>query len=78
FATDELGNGQVSAGITAINIPSLQQELLAIIQYALKMAEDVTGIPLILQGQQGTAPETVGGMQLLHNNATTVLRRLAR
>lgn len=78
FATDELGTGQVSAGITAINIPSLQGELQAIIQYALKMAEDVTGIPLILQGQQGKAPETVGGMQLLHNNATTVLRRLAR
>lgn len=78
FATDELGTGDVRAGITAINIPSLQQELLAIIQYALKMAEDVTGIPLILQGQQGAAPETVGGMQLLHNNATTVLRRLAR
>lgn len=78
FATDELGTGQVSAGISAINIPTMQNELQAIIQYALKMAEDVTGMPLILQGQQGSAPETVGGMTLLHNNATTVLRRLAR
>lgn len=78
FATDELGTGQVSAGINAINIPALQNELQSIIQYALKMAEDVTGIPLILQGQQGSAPETVGGMQLLHSNANTVLRRLAR
>jgi len=61
-----------------IEIPMRQQELAAIIEMGLKMAEDVTGMPLIMQGQQGKAPETVGGMQLLHNNASTVMRRIAR
>jgi hypothetical protein len=42
------------------------------------MAEDVTGLPQIMQGQQGQAPETVGGMQILQNNAGTVLRRIAK
>ena len=59
-------------------IPMIQPELMAIIQFALKMAEDVTGLPMLMQGQQGKAPETVGGMQLLNNNASSVLRRIAR
>jgi len=59
-------------------IPSRQVELLAIIQFYLKMAEDVTGMPMLLQGQQGKAPETVGGMTMLQNNASGVLRRMAR
>ncbi len=68
----------VQDAITSINIQCLQAELQAIIQFALKMAEDVTGLPMILQGQQGQAPDTVGGMQLLQNNAGAVLRALAK
>jgi hypothetical protein len=62
----------------AINIPSQQQELLNIIDYALRMAEDSAGLPMLMQGQQGKSPDTVGGMQILNENAHTVLRRLAR
>lgn len=61
-----------------ITIDMVQKDLQAIIQLAMKMAEDITGLPMLLQGQQGAAPETVGGMTLLFNNATAVLRRLAR
>lgn len=61
-----------------VTIPMLQAELMAIIQLGLRLAEDVTGLPLLLQGQQGKAPETLGGMQMLNNNASTVLRRVAR
>ena len=68
----------VADAIMAINIPSLQNELMAILQFAMKMAEDVTGLPMILQGQLGKAPDTVGGMQMLTNNANSVLRRIAR
>lgn len=64
--------------IQSVPIDSRQAELMGIIQFALKMAEDVTGLPLLLQGQQGKAPETVGGMQMLNNNASTVLRRISR
>ena len=59
-------------------IPMLQQDLQAIIDRGLKMAEEVTGLPFLLQGQQGSAPDTVGGMIMMHNNASTVLRRIAR
>lgn len=61
-----------------IKIPILQPELMAIIEYGLKLAEDVTGLPLLLQGQAGSAPETLGGQQLVDRNASGVLRRIAR
>jgi len=64
--------------LTYIDIPIRQNELMNIIHFGLKMAEDITGLPMILQGQQGKAPDTLGGMQMLNNNATGVLRRLAK
>lgn len=70
--------GNVSEAFAAINIPAMQEQLFSIVQFALKMAEDVTGLPMLLQGQQGKAPDTVGGMQMLNNNASTVMRRIAR
>lgn len=68
----------VSDAITAVSIPSHQEEITGIIQLALKMMEDSTGVTFLLQGQQGAAPDTVGGMQLVHQNATAFLRRVAR
>lgn len=68
----------LSRAIRTVEIPSRQAELLNIIQFAMKMAEDVTGMPMLMQGQQGAAPDTVGGMQILNNNANGVLRRMAR
>ena len=61
-----------------VNIPTMQEQLMAILQLFMKMAEDVTGLPMLIQGQLGRAPDTVGGMQMLNNNATSVLRRIAR
>jgi len=71
-------DGQAGAPFLSVTIPMLQQELMGIIQMGLKMAEDVTGLPQLLQGSQGTAPDTVGGMTILNNNANSVLRRIAR
>lgn len=69
-----------SQAINAFQIPSIQADLLAAIEFALKMAENVTGLPILLQGQQGQngVPETVGGMQILVANASSLLRRMAR
>lgn len=78
FATEEADMRSVSDAITSIVIPSMQAELMGIIQFALKMAEDVTGLPMLLQGQQGSAPNTLGGQQMAMNNASGVLRRIAR
>lgn len=68
----------VADAITTMNVPSMQEELTGIIQLALKHMEDATGVTFLLQGQQGAAPDTVGGMQLVHQNATAFLRRTAR
>lgn len=67
-----------SKAIGQIKVDMLVDELLKIIELGLKLAEDVTGLPMLMQGQMGKAPDTVGGMQLLNNNASSVLRRLAR
>ena len=78
MASDEADFRAVQDAISFIEMPMMQVELTAIIQLGLKMAEDVTGLPMLMQGQQGAAPDTVGGMQMLNNNASTVLRRIAR
>lgn len=71
-------DGRAEDFIHAVIIPMIERELMEIIQFFLKMAEDVTGLPAIMQGQIGKAPDTVGGMTLLFNNASSVLRRVAR
>ena len=78
LATEQADVKSVQDAFTAVNIPMVQPEMTAIIQLAYKMMEDATGILFIMQGQQGSAPDTVGGMELLHRNASAPLRRLAR
>lgn len=78
LAAEDADTEHIDKAFRFVLVPSLQAELQAIIQMGLKLAEDVTGLPLLLQGQQGKAPDTVGGMQMMNNNASTVLRRVAR
>lgn len=68
----------INDAIQTLVIPPMQAEMNAIIELGLKMMEDSTGISFLLQGQQGSAPDTVGGMNLMHQNASSVLRRCAR
>ena len=68
----------VGKAFTIISIETRQSELLNIINYWTKAAEDVTGLPMLLQGQQGGAPPTLGATQIVNNNGSTVLRRIAR
>jgi hypothetical protein len=75
---DDDAAGNASAPVSAVVIPMMLTELTNLIQLGMKMAEDVTGMPALMQGQQGSAPDTVGGMQILNNNANSVLRRIAR
>ena len=78
FVADGADVNAAKDAIMAINIPTQQEQLSNIIQFALKMAEDVTGLPMLMQGSQGTAPDTVGGMTIVNNNASVVLRRIIR
>lgn len=68
----------VNHAITSIIIPSMQAELENIIKMAMEIAEKATSMPLMMQGQQGTATPTVGGMTILQNNSNTVQRRIAK
>lgn len=75
---DDISSNPTGAPVTSTVIPMMINELMTIIQFGMKMAEDVTGLPMLLQGQQGSAPDTFGGMTILNNNANAVLRRVAR
>ena len=79
FATEQADQGRSMAdAFTTINIPMVQVELQNIITEAKQDMEDATGISSLLLGQQGTATDTVEGMKMLHQNASALLRRLAR
>lgn len=58
--------------------PSVQAELMNIVQWAMKVAEDVTGMPAMLQGIRGDSPDTLGGMEMAQNNSSSILRRIAK
>lgn len=64
--------------IQAIELPSRQADLAALIQFGMKSMEDSTGITFLLQGQQGSAPDTVGGMQMMLQSSASLLRRVTR
>lgn len=68
----------IQEAIQFLVTPSMQKEIMEIMILAGKMAEDATGVNALLQGEQGQATDTVGGMNLLHKNASSLLRRVAR
>ena len=74
----EEGVTDVRGAFFAFVPPSIQGETMNIIEWAMRRAEDATGMPAMLQGIRGDAPETLGGMQMQNNNACSVLRRLAK
>jgi hypothetical protein len=59
-----------------LEFPNYLNEIMPVIQYWLKMAEDTTGLPLLLQGQSDT--HAVGVSQQLMNNASTNLRLIVK
>ena len=69
----------VRNAFTTIDIDMGAKDLQSIIYLGLKFMEDVTGQPVLLQGQSGEhSPDTVGGMRLLNDNASAPMRRVAR
>lgn len=74
----EDSDGQSGPPFLSVVIPMLQNELGAIIQMGMKMAEDVTGLPQLMQGNAAQAPDTVGVTQIVNANGNSVLRRIAR
>lgn len=72
---DDSGAGDTRQAFTTYTIPNTTKQLLAIIEYNFRLAEESTSIPLITQGQSGdTTPDTFGATQLQDNNANQLLR----
>jgi len=67
----------VRKAFATFQFPNMGPQLMAIIDYAFKLAEEATSIPLITQGQSGpTTPETYGAAQLQNSNANQLLRSI--
>lgn len=79
FKPSELIN-DVQKAFASFDIPSMQKDLSAIISFWLEMADQLSNLPLLLQGiaQAGTSPDTLGGMKLLLNSSTAPLRVIAK
>jgi hypothetical protein len=71
-------NESVNDAFTQVEFNMHQAELQAIITLGTALADAETSTPMIAQGEQGSAPDTVGGTQLLMNSANVVLRRLVK
>lgn len=66
----------VKKAFAFIEVPMRQQEMANIIQMGIKWMEESTNMPMLLQGQQGGAPDLVGVVQILNANASEFLRDL--
>jgi hypothetical protein len=68
----------VRKAFMAIEIPNVGDQLMKIVDYAFKLAEQLSNIPLQEQGQANeNMPETFGATSLLSTNAQTLLRSIA-
>jgi len=64
--------------VHVFEIPTHQPELAAIFEMARNMADEETSLPMLMQGEQGNAPETATGMSMKMNAANVVLRRIVK
>jgi hypothetical protein len=64
-----------SKAFHAVEFNSHQEELARVIELAMTLGDQSSGVPALVTGEKGSAPDTVGGMQMLMNSANVVLRR---
>jgi hypothetical protein len=76
YANEDVEDVNKAFGV--FEFPSRQAELQNIIEMADKLSDQETAVPMIAQAQQGAAPATVGGMQMLMQSANTMLKRLVK
>lgn len=77
YTTGEGDLDDVRKAFMVVQFPNLQPQLMAVIDYAFKLAEEATNIPLVAQGQTDRLPGTFGEAQLLNTNAHALLRSIA-
>jgi hypothetical protein len=76
--SSEAGVSDARMAMTFFQQPSIQGELMNIINWGMELMEKVTGMPMILMGLQGDIEETAAGRTIQNNNGNSVLRRIAR
>jgi hypothetical protein len=75
YASNDGVIDDVRKAFFSFDVANVGKQLMEIIQYGMRLAEESTNIPLITQGQSGdTTPETLGATQLQNNNANQLLR----
>ena len=74
--TDSTEN--VGDAFHVVDIPMHINELQTITKMAMEFIDLESAVPEITHGEQGSAPETVGGMTILMNNANVVTRRIVK
>lgn len=73
------GIDDVRKAMAAVDIPNHLSEYLAVVKAAMEYADTESNMPQLLAGSGGgNAHETLGGMAMLFNNATTTLRHRVR
>ena len=76
---EDVVDSDVRRAMMPVNIAMYQREFEAIIMLGERLMENITGLPNILRGQTGQGtPDTVGGLYMLNQNATSPMRRVAR
>lgn len=69
----------VREAFQSVMIDSAQEQLQAIIDFFLRMADELSNMPLLMQGIVGNqAPETLGGQAMAQANATSPLKAVAK
>jgi hypothetical protein len=62
----------------AVQFPNAHAQLSWIIEFGIRLFEEITNIPLVTQGWSGkTTPETLGATELQNSNANQMLRDVA-
>lgn len=69
------GIDDIRKAFTSVQFDSHLQELQGVYQTARVLFDEVSGVPMLQQGEQGQSTQTLGGMSMLMNAANTVRRR---
>lgn len=75
YKNPESVSDDVRKAFTVFQIPNVTPQIMLVVEYAFRLAEESSNIPLISQGQSGdTTPDTFGATQMQNNNANQLLR----
>ena len=69
------GTDDIRKVFTTVEFNSHLNELQGVYQVARVLFDEVSGVPMLQQGEQGQSTQTLGGMSMLMNAANTVRRR---